>query len=137
MIIGIGNDLVDIRRIEKALKRHGGRFEERCFTSFEREKAQRHRASGRHVHVYAKRFAAKEACVKALGTGFTEDIFLRNIGVEEDEMGRPFLRLTGGALDRLNHLIPPGMAPFLHLTLSDEPPFAYAVVVIEARPGKG
>lgn len=133
MIIGIGNDLIDTRRIEKALKRHGGRFEERCFTPFEREKAERRRASGQHIHVYAKRFAAKEACVKALGTGFTEEIFFRDIGVVEDEKGRPFLKLTGGALERLNALIPPGMHPVLHLTLSDEPPFAYAVVVIEAR----
>lgn len=133
MIIGIGNDLVDIGRMEKALKRHGRRFEERCFTDQERAKADKRRASGLHVHVYAKRFAAKEACAKALGTGFTESIFFRDIGVEEDEKGRPFLKLTGGALNRLKEITPSGKSPVLHLSLSDEPPFAQAFVIIEAR----
>ncbi|MCB1681456.1 MAG: holo-ACP synthase [Alphaproteobacteria bacterium] len=132
MIIGIGNDLVDIRRIEKALKRHGRRFEERCFTAAERSKAERRRASGLHIEVFAKRFAAKEACAKALGTGFSENVFLKDIGVVEDQTGRPFLELTGGALDRLNALIPQGKRPVLHLSLSDEPPMAQAFVIIEA-----
>lgn len=132
MIIGIGNDLVDVRRIEKALLRHGSRFEQRCFTAHEREKALRRRESGGHVFVFAKRFAAKEACAKALGTGFSEDIYMRDIGVVEDEKGRPFLKLTGGALRKLNSLIPEGMKPVLHLSLTDEPPYAQAYVIIEA-----
>lgn len=132
MIIGIGNDLVDIRRIEKALLRHGDRFEQRCFTTHEREKAARRKESGGHVAVYAKRFAAKEACAKALGTGFSEDIYLRDIGVVGDEKGRPFLKLTGGALRKLNSLIPENMNAALHLSLTDEPPYAQAYVIIEA-----
>ncbi|MCB1591565.1 MAG: holo-ACP synthase [Alphaproteobacteria bacterium] len=133
MIIGIGNDLVEIKRIERALDRHGKRFEDRCFTLFEQSKAGRRRASGLHVHVYAKRFAAKEACVKALGTGFTEDIFFKDIGVEEDGAGRPLLKLTGGAQKRLQELTPEGMEPVLHLSLSDDSSLAQAFVVIEAR----
>lgn len=132
MIIGIGNDLVDIRRIERALKRHGRRFEQRCFTKTEQARAERRRESGLHVHIYAKRFAAKEACAKALGTGFSGEVYARDIGVIEDESGRPFLELTGGALERLKSLIPQGKRPVLHLTLSDEPPFAQAFVIIEA-----
>lgn len=132
MIIGIGNDLVDIRRIERALKRHGRRFEERCFTPLERARADRRRGAGLHGPVFAKRFAAKEACAKALGTGFSGEVYARDIGVIEDEAGRPFLELTGGALERLTSLIPAGRRPVLHLSLSDEPPFAQAFVVIEA-----
>jgi holo-[acyl-carrier protein] synthase len=132
MIIGIGADLVNIGRIEKILARHGERFELRCFTSIEREKAVRREAVGTKAHVLAKRFAAKEACVKALGTGFTADIFLRDIGVAEDEAGRPFLALQNGALERLHALVPDGRRPRLHLSLSDEPPMAQAFVVIEA-----
>lgn len=134
MIIGIGNDLVDIRRIETVLKRHGTRFETRCFTEHERAKAERRRASGTHIEVFAKRFAAKEACAKALGTGFSEDVYMRDIGVVEDATGRPFLKLTGGADRVLKRLMPAGMEPRLHLSLTDEPPYAQAYVVIEARP---
>lgn len=134
MIIGIGNDLVDMRRIERALKRHGSRFESRCFTQDEIQKAHRRLGSNGHIGVFAKRFAAKEACAKALGTGFSEAVFMKDIGVVEDKNGRPFLSLQGGALAQLYRLIPEGMEPVLHLTLSDEPPFAQAFVVIEARP---
>ncbi len=132
MIIGIGNDLVDIRRIERALKRHGRRFEERCFTPVERARADRRRGAGLDGPVFAKRFAAKEACAKALGTGFSGQVYPRDIGVVEDESGRPFLELTGGALERLRSLTPAGMRPVLHLSISDEPPFAQAFVIIEA-----
>ncbi len=134
MIIGIGNDLVDIRRIGRALTRHGERFEKRCFTEHERAKAKTRKAAGTHVDVYAKRFAAKEACAKALGTGFADGVYMRDIGVIEDKKGRPFLELTGGAQARLQLLIPNGMQPILHLSLTDEPPYAQAYVIIEARP---
>tara|TARA_R110001592_G_scaffold3525_25_gene20129 strand:+ start:34350 stop:34754 length:405 start_codon:yes stop_codon:yes gene_type:complete len=132
MILGIGNDLVDIRRIEKALSRHGERFEMRCFTAIERKKAERRKGAGLHGHVFAKRFAAKEACAKALGTGFSGAVYMKDIGVIEDEKGRPFLELRGGALDQLNKMTPRGMRPQMHLSLSDEPPFAQAFVIIEA-----
>ncbi len=135
MIIGIGNDLVDIRRIEKAYKRHGARFENRVFTEHERSKAARRFESGGHIAVYAKRFAAKEACAKALGTGFAEDVYMRDIGVVEDETGRPFLHLTNGALRKLHSLVPNGFEPVLHLTLSDDFPYAQSFVIIEARAG--
>lgn len=134
MILGIGNDLCDIRRIERALVRRGARFKQRCFTSVERDKATRREGAGTGGHVYAKRFAAKEACAKALGTGFSEGVYMKDIGVVEDKKGRPFLELTGGALMRLQEITPEGMYSRLHLTLSDEPPFANAFVVIEALP---
>ncbi len=134
MILGIGNDIVDIKRIEKVLARHGLRFEMRCFTALERDKAARRKNGGTHVHVYAKRFAAKEACAKALGTGFTDRVYLKDIGVTEDEKGKPLLELRGGALERLQKITPEGMSPHLHLSLSDEPPFAQAFVMIEALP---
>lgn len=134
MIIGIGTDLVDIRRIETALARHGGRFEKRCFTVVEREKAEKRQGTDNIAATYAKRFAAKEACVKALGTGFVADIIMKDIGVEEDDAGRPVLVLTGGALVHLDKLTPDGMCPNLHLSLTDEPPYAQAFVVIEAYP---
>lgn len=133
MIIGIGNDLVDVRRIEKALLRHGKRFEERCFTPIEQARANKRLHAGTHIHVYARRFAAKEACAKALGTGFAMGVTMRDIGVVEDENGRPFLELKNGALQRLKDITPQGMDAVLHLSLSDEPPMAQAFVVIEAR----
>ncbi len=135
MIIGIGNDLVDIRRIQKALERHGGRFERRCFTEHEIEKANSVSDAARYCGIYAKRFAAKEACAKALGTGFSGGVNMCDIGVVEDENGRPCLQLSGGANERLEAIIPEGMMPHLHLSLSDEPPYAQAFVVIEALPG--
>lgn len=133
MIIGIGNDLVDIRRIEQALERHNERFVERCFTDEEKAKAESRKAGGLEAHTYAKRFAAKEACAKALGTGMSKGVSFKNIGVINDEDGVPRLHLTGGALERLEALTPEGTEAHLHLSFTDEPPFAQAFVVIEAR----
>lgn len=132
MIIGTGSDLIDIRRIEETLVRFGERFIRRCFTETEIAKAERRRAAGTHIATYAKRFAAKEACSKALGTGFSNGVFMRDIGVVNDPLGRPTLELTGGALDRLRAMIPPGMKPVIHVTLTDEPPLAAVHVLIEA-----
>lgn len=129
MIIGIGSDLIDIRRVEKTLERHGSRFIARVFTEIEREKSERRKE---RAASYAKRFAAKEACSKALGTGFSGGVFMRDIGVVNDALGRPALQLTGGALARLQALTPPGLMPVLHLSLTDEPPLAVAHVIIEA-----
>ncbi len=134
MIIGTGTDLIDIRRVEKTLARFGARFIERCFTAEEIAKAERRRAAGTHIATYAKRFAAKEAMSKALGTGFNQGVFMKDIGVVNDPLGRPTLHLTGGALVRLNSLIPPGHRPAIHLSLTDEPPIAKAFVLIEALP---
>lgn len=133
MIIGTGSDLIDIRRVEKVMMRFEARFIARCFTDLEREKAERRRAGGTHIATYAKRFAAKEACSKALGTGFSQGVFMKDIGVVNDPAGKPTLELTGGALERLQFLIPEGMSPSIHLTLTDEPPLAKAFVIIEAR----
>lgn len=132
MIIGTGQDLIDIRRVEKTLERFGQRFIERCFAPEEIEKAERRRAAGTHIATYAKRFAAKEACSKALGTGFNHGVYMRDIAVLNDENGKPTLRLTNGALDRLNKMIPTGYQAAIHLTLTDEPPLAQASVIIEA-----
>ncbi len=132
MIIGTGSDLIDIQRIEKTLERFGDRFIRRCFTDAEIAKAERRRAAGTHIDTYAKRFAAKEACSKALGTGFNHGVFMKDIGVVNDASGRPSLVLTGGALRRLEKMIPHGMEARLHLSLTDEPPLAAAHVMIEA-----
>ena len=132
MIIGTGSDLIDIRRIERTLARFGERFIQRCFTETEIAKAERRRAAGTHIATYAKRFAAKEACSKALGTGFSNGVFMRDIGVVNDEFGRPTLALTGGALVRLHTMIPPGRTANIHVTLTDEPPMAAVHVIIEA-----
>lgn len=133
MILGLGNDLIDIRRIEKTLKRFGERFIERVFTPVERAKAER-RTEGLRAATFAKRYAAKEAAAKALGTGFRRGVFWRDIGVVNDSDGRPTLELTGGALDRLNQLVPAGMKARLDLTMTDEYPMAEAVVIISAIP---
>lgn len=132
MIIGMGSDLIDIRRVEKVMARHEERFIARCFTNEERAKAERRRAGGTHIATYAKRFAAKEACSKALGTGFNQGVFMRDMGVINDPSGKPTLKLTGGALKRLNSMVPAGKTPVIHLTLTDEYPYAQAHVVIEA-----
>ena len=131
MILGIGNDLVDIRRIEKSLNRFGDRFVQRVFTETEQK-----RSDGRATRAasYAKRFAAKEACSKALGTGFRRGVFWRDMGVVNLPSGQPTMKLTGGAAERLKAMLPPGTEPFIHLTLTDEGPYAQAFVVIEARP---
>ena len=131
MILGIGSDLVDIRRIEQVIGRHGDRFLDRVFTPIERTKAQR-RANPSAT--YAKRFAAKEACAKALGTGMRSGVFWRDMGVVNLASGQPTLKLTRGALDRLKAITPPGTAARIHLTIADEWPIAQAFVVISAVP---
>lgn len=132
MILGIGSDLIDIRRVEKVLERHGERFIRRCFTDAEIAKAERRRGAGTHTETYAKRFAAKEACAKALGTGFSNGVYMKDIGVVNDPAGRPAIVLTGGALAQLQKMTPSGRMAALHLTLTDEPPLAKALVMIEA-----
>ena len=132
MIIGTGSDLIDIRRIERTLARFGERFIRRVFSDVEIAKAERRRAAGTHIATYAKRFAAKEACSKALGTGFFLGVYMRDISVENDVYGKPSIVLTNGALARLQSLTPAGMTPHIHLTLTDEPPLAEAFVMIEA-----
>lgn len=134
MIIGIGNDLCDIRRIERTLERFGERFIERTFTPVERAKAERRAA---RAGTYAKRFAAKEACSKALGTGFRDGVYFRDIGVVNMPGGRPTLALTNGAKARLDAITPPGMRAVIHVTLTDEYPLAQAIVMIEAMPDGG
>ena len=131
MIIGFGSDLCNIERIQKALVTHGERFTHRIFTDGERAKA---RGRVTVAATYAKRFAAKEACSKALGTGIRHGVFWRDMEVVNLAGGRPTLRLTGGAAERLAQLTPEGMEPVIHLTLTDEPPLAMAFVMIEARP---
>ena len=133
MIIGIGADICDIRRIETVLTRHGDRFIQRVFTATERARTAR-RTGSLHAASYAKRFAAKEACAKALGTGFTRGVFHSDMGVVNLPSGQPTLRLTGGALTRLQALIPPGLQAAIHLTITDEYPYASAQVIIEAIP---
>ena len=137
MIIGIGSDLIDIRRVEKVMGRYEKRFIERCFTDVERAKAERRRGAGTHIDTYAKRFAAKEAMSKALGTGFNQGVFMKDIGVVNAPSGAPTLELTGGALKRLQALTPEGFEASIHLTLTDEPPLAQAQVIIEAHPKAG
>ena len=131
MILGIGNDLIDIRRIEKTIERFGDRFLQRIFTEIERT-----RSDGRpgRAASYAKRFAAKEACSKALGTGFRRGVFWRDMGVINMRSGRPTMALTGGAAEQLNRLTPKGFEPRVHVTLTDDFPLAEAVVVISAIP---
>lgn len=131
MIIGIGNDLADIRRIEKSLARFGERFLKRVFTETEIAKAMK-RADP--AATLAKRFAAKEACSKALGTGFRKGVYWRDLGVVNLQSGQPTLKLTGGALARLENLTPKGHKAVIHLTMTDEPPLASAQVIIEAVP---
>jgi holo-[acyl-carrier protein] synthase len=131
MIVGIGSDLIDIRRIEKTIARFGDRFVQRVFTATEQRKsdARRMRAAS-----YAKRYAAKEACSKALGTGFRSGVFWRDMGVVNLPSGKPSMHLTGGAAERLALLVPRAMRPVIHLTITDEFPLAQAFVIIEAVP---
>lgn len=132
MIIGTGSDILDADRLGKVLERFGERFIKRCFTQAEIAKAERRRGAGTHIATYAKRFAAKEACAKALGTGFSHGVFMKDIGVVNDYAGKPDIVLTGGALKRLQSLVPDGKKPLIHLTLTDEPPMVQAQVIIEA-----
>jgi holo-[acyl-carrier protein] synthase len=131
MILGIGSDLCDIRRIEKVLERHGERFIQRVFTPIERAKAERR--AGR-IETYAKRFAAKEACAKALGTGFRKGVFFRDLGVVNLASGRPTMALTGGALTQLRAITPKGYEARIDVSITDEWPMAQAFVVISAVP---
>jgi holo-[acyl-carrier protein] synthase len=133
MILGLGSDLVDIRRIEKVLGRHGDRFIQRVFTPIEQAKAER-RAT--RIDTYAKRFAAKEACSKALGTGFRKGVFFRDMGVVNLPSGRPTMSLTGGALARLKEITPEGFEARIDISLTDEYPLAQAIVIISAVPLK-
>jgi holo-[acyl-carrier protein] synthase len=136
MILGIGNDMIDIRRIEVSLERFGDRFVSRVFTDTERARSER-RTVGRHnprAASYAKRFAAKEACAKALGTGLRRGVFWRDMGVVNLPSGQPTLTLQGGALKRLQALTPQGYAAHIALTMTDEYPMAEAVVIISAFP---
>jgi holo-[acyl-carrier protein] synthase len=130
-ILGLGSDLVDIRRIEKTIDRYGDRFLDRIFTDAERRRCDRRANRGAS---YARRFAAKEAAAKALGTGFRRGVFWRDLGVVNLPSGQPSLVLTGGALKRLEAITPPGMMARLSLTITDEPPLAQAVVIITAEP---
>ena len=129
MIIGLGSDLIDIRRIEKTLERFGPRFIERIFTEVEQTKSEgrKNRAAS-----YAKRFAAKEACAKALGTGFRKNVFWRDMGVVNLRSGKPTMALSGGALERLQAITPAGMKAQIDLTITDDFPLAQAIVIISA-----
>ena len=131
MIIGLGNDIVDIRRIEKTLENYGERFIARIFTEIEVRKSERRAA---RAASYAKRFAAKEACSKALGTGFRDHVFWRDMGVVNLPSGRPTMVLTGGAREQLERLTPKGHEARIHLTITDDFPWAQAIVMIEAVP---
>ena len=132
MILGLGNDTVDIRRIEQTIGRHGDRFLERVFTPLERAKAER-RTEKIRASTYAKRFAAKEAASKALGTGFRAGVFFRDLGVVNLRSGQPTLEMTGGAAARLAAITPPGHVARVSLTMTDEYPYASAVVIISAE----
>ncbi|WP_298727914.1 holo-ACP synthase [uncultured Ferrovibrio sp.] len=132
MIIGIGSDLIDIRRIEKTIARFGDRFLDRVFTPVEKSRSERRSLT--RIESYAKRFAAKEACSKALGTGFRKGVFWRDMGVVNLTSGKPSMALTGGALARLQTLLPPGYEAQIDVSLTDEPPLAQAIVIISARP---
>ena len=133
MILGLGSDVVDIRRIADVIERHGARFLDRVFTAEERRKAER-RTEKIRVATYAKRFAAKEAASKALGTGFRAGVYWRDLGVVNLASGQPTMAMTGGAALRLAALTPPGMLAEVSLTMTDEFPYAQAMVIISARP---
>ena len=135
MIIGIGSDLIDITRVAAVIERHGDRFLDRIFTDAERARAGRRAKNEKMVvATYAKRFAAKEACAKALGTGFRLGVFHSDMGVVNLPTGQPTMALTGGAAKRLRAITPEGLVTRILLTITDEPPYAFAQVVIEADP---
>jgi holo-[acyl-carrier protein] synthase len=134
MILGIGSDITDVRRIAKVIERHGERFLDRVFTPTERARAERKK---NRIETYAKRFAAKEACSKALGTGMHGGVWWRDMGVVNLPSGRPTMRLTGGALQRLQELTPSGYEARIDLTITDEGPMAQAFVIISAVPRAG
>jgi holo-[acyl-carrier protein] synthase len=129
MILGIGSDLIDIRRVERTLERFGDRFIERCFTDIERAKSE---GRANRAASYAKRYAAKEACSKALGTGFRRGVYWRDMGVVNLPGGKPTMELTGGAQRRLNEMVPYGMTAQIDVSITDEPPMAQVIVIISA-----
>jgi holo-[acyl-carrier protein] synthase len=129
MILGIGNDIIDIRRIEKTIEKHGQRFIDRIYTETEKRKSE---LRAQRVASYAKRFAAKEACSKALGTGLSNGVFWRDMGVVNLPSGKPTMQLTNGAADQLARMLPAGRQAVVHLTMTDEYPYAQAYVIIEA-----
>lgn len=131
MIIGIGSDLIDIRRVKKTLERFPGKFEERCFTEIERTKSDKRR---NRAESYAKRYAAKEACSKALGTGFRRGVFWSDMGVVNLPGGKPTMELTGGALKRLREITPEGIDAKINLSITDEFPIAQVIVIISGEP---
>ena len=131
MILGIGSDITDVRRIAKVIERHGDRFLDRIFTPTERARAERKK---NRIETYAKRFAAKEACAKALGTGLRAGVWWRDMGVVNRPSGQPTMQLTGGALRRLQAITPPGHDARIDLTISDEGPMALAYVIISTVP---
>lgn len=131
MIIGMGSDLIDIRRIETSISRFGERFTHRCFTDIERARSDRRK---NRAESYAKRFAAKEACSKALGTGLAQGVFWKDMGVVNLPSGKPTMLLTNGAAERLASMMPAGHEAVIHLTITDEFPYAQAFVIIEALP---
>ena len=131
MIIGVGNDMIDIRRIEASIERFGDRFINRIFTQIEQAKSDKRK---QRAASYAKRFAAKEACSKALGTGFRKSVYWRDMGVVNEPSGRPTMKLTGGALKQLESLMPSGCKPVIHVTITDDFPWAQAFVIISAEP---
>jgi holo-[acyl-carrier protein] synthase len=134
MIIGIGSDLIDIRRVESSIERFGERFTHRCFTDVERAKSEGRKNKAAS---YAKRFAAKEACSKALGTGLAQGVFWRDMGVVNLPSGKPTMQLTGGAAERLASMLPENHRAAIHLTITDDFPLAQAFVIIEALPIAG
>ena len=131
MIIGLGNDLTDIARVAEVLEKYGDRFTHRCFTEIERRKSDRR---AQRAASYAKRFAAKEACAKALGTGLSFGVYWRDMGVVNLPSGKPTMQLTNGAAKALARLVPPGHTPHIHLTITDDAGLAQAFVIIEALP---
>jgi holo-[acyl-carrier protein] synthase len=131
MILGIGNDIIDIRRIEQSLERFGDRFVQRLFTETEQKRSERRKL---RAASYAKRFAAKEACSKALGTGLRQGVFWRDMGVANLPSGKPTMKLTNGALARLEKITPDGMSAQIDLTITDDFPTAQAIVIISAVP---
>ena len=131
MIIGVGTDLIDIRRVERTLQRFGDRFVERVFTASERARAE---SRIDRAAAYAKRYAAKEACAKALGTGFRRGVYWRDIAVLNRPSGQPTLLLSGGAAERLDSMTPAGMRARIDISLTDEPPLSQAIVIISAQP---
>ncbi len=129
MILGIGSDIIDIRRIEKTIEKHGQRFIDRIYTEVEKRKSEKR---AQRIPSYAKRFAAKEACSKALGTGLSNGVFWRDMGVVNLPSGKPTMTLSNGAAAQLARMVPAGKTAVVHLTMTDEYPYAQAYVIIEA-----